>query len=121
MFPNAKRIVALRRTAAAARLPPRFALVRGYRTTKLPPPGLAPNRCSVVRGGDAVVQLLENHNPPSLFQTVIPMVSGAVADPPPGSPLSVMATYRLAFPSMAIGFSGSVISLMFAFPLKVAQ
>src|SRR5213076_1019325 len=38
----------------------------------------------------------------------------------PGSPMSVMSTCRVALPSTASGFDGSVMSWMVAFPLNVA-
>src|SRR3990172_9231355 len=91
--------------------------VQVYRTTRFPPPGLAPSVCSMVFGGEAVVQLLENHNPPLLFQTVIPIISL----PPPASPLSVIVTWSVALPSMGMTIFGFVMSWIFALPLNVAM
>src|SRR5205823_1586279 len=74
-------------------------------TTTLPlPVGLARACCIVV----VPVQLLENHIPPDLFQTVMPIASGVVHDF--GSPLSVMLTWRVALPSIESGLSGLVMS-----------
>src|ERR1041384_8592074 len=86
------------------RRPPRSA----QRTCRFPPP----RTCASVF---VPLHLLENHRPPDLFQTVMAMVSEL-----PGSPLSVIVTCRVAFPSIEMMFSGFVMSWMLALPLNVA-
>ena len=68
--------------------------------------------CSIVF---VPAQLLENQTPPSLFQSVMPMDSVE-----PGSPSSVIVTWSDTLPSTEMWLSGSVMSRMFALPLKVA-
>src|SRR5690349_14346057 len=57
---------------------------------------------------------LENQRAPLLLHTVMPVMSAL-----PGSPLSVIVSWIVAFPSIEVGASGLVMSWMLAFPLNV--
>src|SRR5262245_52325531 len=89
--------------------PPETSRLAG-RISRLPPA----KSCSVVC---VPSQWLENHSPPFLFQTAMPMVSGG--EPVRGL-LSVIVTCRVALPSTDTGASGLVMSWRLALPVKVA-
>src|SRR5262245_62066178 len=77
--------------------------------TRLPPA----SSCSTVL---VPSQLLENHRPPFLSQSVTATVSFA-----PGSPLSVRVIWSDAPPSIEMGASGLVMSWMLALPVNVPR